>query len=66
MSKLVKAIISNQNLKKLGLAEAEGVKVKGKDLYLGFATRKMMCGTDTRLANIFKCNQHKTSKPSIK
>ena len=57
--KLVKAITSIQNLKKLGLAdrgyaEAEGIKVKGENLYLGFATRKMVYGTDTRLANILK------------
>ena len=56
----VKAISDNELLKSLSFAdrgymEAEGIKVKGDDLYIGFAARLMISASgDARLANIFK------------
>ena len=46
-------------LKELGLAdrgymEAEGIKIKGDVMYIGFASRKMNGKSDERLANVLR------------
>lgn len=57
--KEVAAIADVDKLKELGLAdrgymEAEGIKVKGNAMYLGFASRKMNGKSDERLANVLR------------
>ena len=57
--KVVNAISDVEKLEEIGLAdrgymEAEGIKIKGGVLYLGFASRKMNGGSDERLANILR------------
>lgn len=57
--KKVAAISNIIRLKELGLAdrgymEAEGIKIKGDTMYLGFASRKMNGKADERLINVLK------------
>lgn len=57
--KEVNAIKDVEKLEELGLAdrgymEAEGIKIKGNAMYLGFASRRMNGNSDERLANILK------------
>lgn len=57
--KEVNAISDVEKLNELGLAdrgymEAEGIKIKGDVMYLGFASRNMNEGSDERLANILR------------
>ena len=55
----VAAIADVNKLKELGLAdrgymEAEGIKIKGDVMYIGFASRKMNGKSDERLANVLR------------
>lgn len=57
--KKVASISDINRLKELGLAdrgymEAEGIKIKGDTMYLGFASRKMNGKADERLINVLK------------